>query len=567
MLKTLTVWNFALLEHVEIEFSEGLNILTGETGAGKSILIDALGAVLGKRLTADFIRTDCDWLRVEAIFDITGQDEVNHVLEEQAIQNDDDSLIITRQLTVKGKNIILVNGCHVTLAVLKKIGEHLVDIHGQHENLAILKPEKQFYLLDHSDAAVFTKLHSYSDVYRQWSDLAKTIEDKKTNIQDFNERMDMLHWQDQEIEQAQLCEGEDESLEADIKRLSNLERITENVEKAYCLFDGDDEYDGILASLAKVKQCLDQAGRYEDTLAKLVQPLDDASYQLQDVFYSVRDYKDSLDFDSRRLDDMQNRMDIIDKLRKKYGETVADILAYQEKIRVELDKMENFDADLEAEEEQLQKFKELLMTEAHQLTGLRKAASEKLSLSITRQLTALGMANSQFKIVLTETDPTANGADDISIQFSANAGEKEKSLAKTASGGELSRIALAIKTVSAQNDDAVATMIFDEIDTGIGGQTAQMVAERIAWVGCFKQVLCITHLPQIACMADTHFYLHKETHDGKTVTKVKLLTDDERMQEIARMASGMKLTKASLTSAKEMIDNAHNRKQSFQSRK
>ena len=567
MLKTLTVWNFALLEHVEIEFSSGLNILTGETGAGKSILIDALGAALGRRLSEDFIRTGCEWLRVEAIFDISGQKDVQEILQEQAIDADEDSLIVTRQYTIKGKNVILVNGCHVTISFLKKLGECLVDIHGQHENLSILKPANQLYLVDHSGSAVFSQFKSYEDVFREWKELSQAIEDKRAQADDLNERMDMLRWQEQEIEQAQLREGEDVELEADIKRLSNSERITTNVEKAYCLFDGDDESEGILSSLARIKQCLEQAGRYEDKLSTVIQPLEDATYQLQDIFYTVRDYKDGLDFDPRRLDDMQNRMDLIDKLRKKYGAAVSDILEYQKKIQQDLDKMENFDADLEADETKLKEIHKKRTEEAEKLTKLRKAAAEKLSSSIGRQLTALGMKSAQFRIDVAEAEPGPNGFDDVSIQFSANEGEKEKALTKTASGGELSRIALAIKTVSAQNDDSVGSMVFDEIDTGIGGETAQMVAERIAWVGCFKQVLCITHLPQIACMADAHYHLYKETNEGKTITCVKNLSREERIREVARMASGKELSKAALTSAEEMIDHADARKKDFLTRK
>lgn len=567
MLKTLTVWNFALLEHVEIEFSAGLNILTGETGAGKSILIDALGAVLGRRLTGDFIRTGCEWLRVEAVFDISGQKDVKEILSEQAIDADEDTLIITRQYTTKGKNSILVNGCHVTIAFLKSLGEALVDIHGQHENLSILKQDNQRYIVDHSNTKVYNQLKSYETVFSKWKELLTEIEEKKEKAANLNERLDMLRWQDQEIEQAQLTAGEEVELEADIKRLSNSERITENVEKAYCLFDGTEESEGILSAVARVRQCLEQAGRFEEQLSELVQPLEDASYQLQDIFYSVRNYKDALDFDPKRLDDIQNRMDQIDKLRKKYGSTVEEVLLYQKKIRQELEDMENFDANLEADEQKLKVLHDSLMDEGNKLTEQRKTAADKLSSSIQRQLKALGMQSSQFRIMISESEPTLNGLDEVSIQFSANEGEKEKSLAKTASGGELSRIALAIKTVSAQNDDSVGSMIFDEIDTGIGGETAQMVAERIAWVGFFKQVLCITHLPQIACMADAHYHLYKEVNEGKTVTSVKKLSRDERIREVARMASGKDISKAALTSAEEMIEHAYARKESFRKRK
>ena len=346
MLKTLTVWNFALLEQVEIEFDAGLNILTGETGAGKSILIDALGAVLGHRLSGDVIRTGCEWSRVEAIFDIVGEEKLHAFLREQAIADEDDALIVTRQLTVKGKNVILVNGCHVTLAVLRKIGEYLADIHGQNENLTLLKAENQFHLLDGSRPESTRLAAAYGAAFTAWQEAAAALSAKEEQARDIADRLDMLRWQVQEIESAQLTEKEDEGLEAEIKRLSNAERITESIEEARVLLDGDDNQDGVLGALARVRAALETVARYDDDVSSSLPMLEDAVCQLQEVAHTVRGYRDGLEFDPARLDALQSRLDTIDKLCRKYGGSLTAVMAHQEKITAELADMEHYDSDI-----------------------------------------------------------------------------------------------------------------------------------------------------------------------------------------------------------------------------
>lgn len=563
MLKTLTVWNFALLEHVEINFDAGLNILTGETGAGKSILIDALGAVLGHRLSSDVIRTGCDWLRVEAIFDISGEKRLHDLLAEQAIDDEDDSLIITRQITTKGKNVILVNGCHVTAGTLRAIGEFLVDIHGQHENLALVRTENQFALLDGSDVELPKLLASYREAFRAWRDSAEELEEKKTSAGVSADRMDMLKWQAQEIGEANLRVCEDEELEAEINRLSNAERITENVNEAAALFSGGGESEGILAEIGTLQRRVETLRQFDKAFDEAAPMLEDAACQLKEVFYSVQGYMDSLDFDPERLDALQARMDVIDKLERKYGASIEAVLAYREKIEKEIESFENFDEIVAALEKKCAETKAEAERRAALLTAKRKEAAETLSTAIVEQLVALGMPDAKLTVALSPAELTAQGADEINLHFSANAGEAEKPLAKVASGGELSRIALAIKAVAAAGDSVAQSMVFDEIDTGIGGKTAQMVAERIALVASRKQVLCITHLPQIACMADVHYYLEKSAKDGMTSTTVRPLPAKERAQEIARMASGADATAASLTNAKEMIARAAETKKKF----
>lgn len=566
MLKSLTVWNFALLEHVQVEFQPGLNILTGETGAGKSILIDSLGAVLGARMSADMVRSGCDWLRVEAVFSL--EDEslgLHELLTQQAIDDSDKELIITRQLTRAGRSTALVNGCHVTLAVLRQIGAYLVDIHGQNENLALLKEENQFHLLDGYDPDVAEALAAYECVYREWREKKKAYAEKQQASREYAQRLDMLHWQDKEISEANLRPGEDEQLEADIRKLSHAEKIVGSVEESYQLLEGGGGNGlGVLPALSQVKKDLEEIGRFDDALQNAQKMVEEAYISLQEASYELRDYGESVEFSPERLDQLQSRMDVIYRLCKKYGATLEDVLAHQAKVEQELTEIENYDEDIAALEKEIAALEEKLGQKADALTKLRTAAAQDLSAAIEEQLFALGMPKARFHIRVEQAeDYGANGRDDVAMFFSANPGEAEKPLQKVASGGELSRIALAIKTVASSRDSSVPSMVFDEIDTGIGGRTAQMVAERIALVAQYKQVLCITHLPQIACMADAHLYISKRTVEGTTATQIRPLSERERISEIARMASGADMTTASLDNAREMVSHAKMKKDAF----
>lgn len=566
MLKTLTVWNFALLEHVQVEFGSGLNILTGETGAGKSILIDSLGAILGHRISADSIRTGCDWLRVEAVFSLDDESlGLHELLNQQAIDDSEGLLIITRQVTRGGRSMVLVNGCHVTLAVLKQIGAFLVDIHGQNENLSLLKEESQFQLLNSYDPDLLEAIAAYRLVYDKWREKQKAYTEKEQASREYAQRLDMLHWQDKEISEAKLQENEDEALESEIRKLSHAEKIAGFVEDSYNLLDnGNKGGVGILVALAQVKKNLEDMATYDDSLANALKIVEESYISLQEAAYEVRDYGEAMEFSPEKLDKLQQRMDVIYRLRKKYGATIADVLDHQQKVQQELAAIENYDDDMAVMAQEIDVLKGRLKIKAADLTQLRKRAAVELSRSICEQLQALGMPKAVFRIDVTPADkylPTGN--DNVAMFFSANPGEQEKLLQKVASGGELSRIALAIKTVAASRDSAVPSMVFDEIDTGIGGRTAQMVAERIALVAAYKQVLCITHLPQIACMADTHIYIAKESAGENTITKIRPLTERERISEIARMASGADITTASLDNAKEMVSHARIKKQDF----
>lgn len=566
MLKTLTVWNFALLEHVQVEFGTGLNILTGETGAGKSILIDSLGAILGQRISSSAIRSGCDWLRVEAVFTLDDEALGLHtLLSELAIDDSEGLLIITRQVSSAGRSMVLVNGCHVTLAVLKTIGAFLVDIHGQNDNLALLKEDSQLRLLDAYDADLGEALAAYRHVYKVWKDKKKEHEEKSQAAREYAQRLDMLRWQDREISEAQLKENEDDELEAEIRKLSHAEKIAGYVKEAYSLLDSNTKNGiGVLVALSKINKNLQDMSRYDDALANAQKMVEEATISLQEACYELRDYGDAMDFSPQRLDALQSRMDVIDRLRKKYGATIADVLAHQEKVRQELSAIENYDDDMAALEQEIEELATRLQEKADAVTALRERTAVALSAAISEQIYELGMPKAVFSIEVSHAGGfQTTGQDVVEMFFSANPGETPKPLAKVASGGELSRIALAIKAVAAARDSAVPSMVFDEIDTGIGGRTAQMVAERIALVATYKQVLCITHLPQIACMADSHLYISKTSVEDSTVTQVKPLSERERVNEIARMASGADASSAAISNAKEMVSHARAKKKSF----
>ena len=565
MLQSLRVWNFALLEEVAVEFGTGLNILTGETGAGKSILIDALGAILGQRISSDAIRSGCDALRVEAVFSCEGDAALAALLAEQEIEYEDE-LIILRKVARTGKGSILVNGSHVTLTFLKKLAPHLVDIHGQNENLALLREDAQRSLLEGGDEELQKLLADYAEIYAGWKEKTRLRAERAEEIENIGERLDLLRWQEKEIAEAELNEGEDEELEAEIRRLSHSERLVENAGEASNLLSEDGEEGiSVLSALSRITGALDEIARYDDGLSNAQTMIEEAYISLQEASYEVRDYLDAIDADPARLDRIQTRMDVIDRLKKKYGGSIVAVLERLTSVRSELECIDNYDTDMVQLDKDIAAFHERLEETAKSLTARRQAVGTVLSADIERELQGLGMPKARFRIVVTpEEKYTSRGADSLDMLFSANVGEAEKPIEKIASGGELSRIALAIKSIVAARDTGGTSMVFDEIDTGIGGRTAQMVAERIAFVAHYKQVLCITHLPQIACMADTHLYIAKSVKGESTVTQVEALSADERVREIARMASGDDVTEAALANAREMLAGAQQKKQVFQ---
>ncbi len=565
MLRSLSIHNFALIKKTEIIFREGLNILSGETGAGKSILIDALNLVLGSRAYVESIRHGADAFRIEAVFEIEEDSAVSRFLGERGIETEEDgTLILVRSFTTAGKNRITVNDHTVTLKVLKQLAEYLVDMHGQHENQSLMRPEVQLALVDRYSPECEAALAEYREKYRVWREASAELARLSELEQELQQRLDMLKWQIKEIEDAHLKEGEEEQLAQEIKLMSSAEKISGSLQTCYRLFQGGGRGSaGILSQLSEVQKELESVSRYEESFAQHIETVTEALCQLEECARDVVDFGEQLVFDEKRMDQMQRRMDLLYKLRKKYGATIEAVLTYYKEAKAELDEIECRDERIAEWTKKVVAAAKAMQERAAQLTTCRKASAAKLSEKIRYHLAQLGMPSIALDFVIEEEDNYhTSGNDRIVILFSSNLGQKPQPIQKVASGGEISRFAIALKAIGGWKEE-IETMVFDEIDTGIGGATAQMVAERIAVIAARRQVLCITHLPQIACYADVHLYVAKEETGGETVTRVKKLDGSDRTEELARLTAGS-ITKLSLEHAQEMMREAGAKKRELQ---
>ena len=562
MLQVLKVFNFALIEQAEIEFAKGFNVLTGETGAGKSIVIDALSVVLGGRSSVDMIRSGSDQFRVEAVFDLQQHSQVMDLLVEQAIPVEEDGLMfISRAVSRQGKNTVLINGTHAPLSLLRSLGDQLLDMHGQHENQALLRPESYIDLLDGVDSQLAALLAAYRNSYELWRQTKEKIASVDKDDRQRVQRIDMLKWQAEEIDAAKLGKTEEEELPRQIALLTNAEKISTSVGNAWSILsDGGRQGKNVTDLLQECRRNLENAARFDDALFSYVQQLSDLVVQLEDVTPGLRDYLDRIEFDPGKLSRLQERMDLIYRLKQKYGSTVAEVISYGRNARQELENLERHDEILTGLRKQLSLQTMELEEQADSLSERRIQVAERMSQAIEAHLKDLGMPGGRFSILITSNDSySPSGKDQVRFEFSANPGEELRLLAKVASGGELSRVALAIKTVCARNDGA-QVMVFDEIDAGVGGHTARRVAEKIGQVALNKQVLCITHLPQIASMADSHIHIEKKVIDNRTQTFVHRLPAQDRLEELARMIGGEPITKAGLENAAEMVRSATEQK-------
>ena len=555
MLQLLRVTNFALIEQAEIEFSGGFNVLTGETGAGKSIVIDALNVALGGRASVDMIRGGSDSFRVEAIFDLPDASPAAQWLQAQDIGSEEDGqLFISRSVTRQGKNTVLMNGRHVPLSVLRQTGDMLLDMHGQHENQALLRPEFHLTLLDGSSLAVREAAATYRRAYEAWRETEKKLAAVDQDARQRAQRADMLRWQADEIAAAKLKEAEEEELPRQISLLTHAEKISAAAGAAWTTLDGGDgRVKGVVDSLQECRRQLEQASRFDEALQPWAAQVEETLAPLTDVAAALRDYLEQIEYDPAKLARLQERMDLLYRLKQKYGASVAEVLAYGRAAAQELEELDHHGEILQRLRQQLTRQEAELSELAAGLHELRARAALDMERGIGEQLKDLGMPGGRFAVRVTlQENFGASGRDQVQLEFSANPGEELRPLAKVASGGELSRVALALKTVCAANDGA-NVMVFDEIDAGVGGVTARRVAEKIAAVAQAKQVLCITHLPQIACMADRHIHIEKEVAGERTRTLVQTLSVEERLNELARMTGGEPITQAGLEHAAELI--------------
>ena len=547
MLSLLHIENIAVIECSDISFDRGFNILTGETGAGKSIVIDAISAILGERAYRDMIRTGASKAQVRAVF--TDVPRLSW-FDENGVEYDQET-IIQREIYLDGKNVCRVNGTLVTVSILRKLGIQLINIHGQHDSASLFDENNHLQFLD-AFAGNEALREDYAIKYESVAKLRRQIDRMTMDEGEKLRRMEMLKHQIQEISKANLAIGEDEALEERRKLLQNAEKISDGIETAVeCLYGGNDS-DGAASLLSQAERELARIARFTDSFASLQERVTDLMYQVQDVAKEVRAARDDLSYSAEELDRIEERLDVIHKLRRKYGVTCADILGYLEKAKKELDEIEFADDHLERLKKKLVAAEKTAWDAALSLRDNRKKTAEELSERILSELAQLDMPRVQFECVFTELELTGNGADAVAFYMSANAGEALKPMSKVASGGELARIMLAMKNVLAEQDQ-VATLIFDEVDTGVSGRAAQKVAEKLRSVAKTKQVLCVTHLPQLAALANAHLLIAKSERDGRTYTTVTPLDLEGRKRELARIIGGANITETTLKSAEEML--------------
>ncbi|WP_458397214.1 DNA repair protein RecN [Anaerotignum sp.] len=555
MLEHLHIKNVALIKESEISFGEGLNILTGETGAGKSMVIDSLQFALGGRAGKDFLRHGEKMASVEALFAVQSS-ALQEKLEENGIEPEEDgSVLITRTLSETGRSVCRVNGSTVTVSMLKEIAEDLIDIYGQHEHQSLLNPSKHIRLLDRFCGAGFgDAMEEYKASFSALKEIDKQLDALMGNESQREQRMDILSFQKDEMEAAAIKAGEEEDLLEQKKRLGSMEKLMRLTgESIALLYDGNDRMPSACDQLGDALSKLQEAAEYDHTLTPFADALSDAYAAVEDTARELKKEADKQENDPEALEQIEERLQIIYKLKRKYGGTVEAVLAFYDKVVEELDFLANSNekvAELMAIREKEQK---KLTAYAETLTARRKDTAEQVAEQIETALRDMEMKDARFHIQIDEkSDWTADGKDKVEFLISANAGESLKPLAKIASGGEMSRVMLALKTVLVDADD-IGTFIFDEIDTGVSGRTARKVGEKMRFLGGKRQILCITHLPQIAAMADSHFLIEKESDGEETTTKVTPLTEEGSVGEVARLMGGSDVTETTLAAARELI--------------
>lgn len=553
MLVEMTIENFAIIESLTLSFHEGMTTLTGETGAGKSIIIDALGLLAGSRASVDVIRQGADRCHLEGVFDWPKNPQFFALMQELLVNQEEDYLVVQRDIALNGKSICRVNGHVMTLANLKRIGRFLVDIQGQNEHQSLLQADQHQRLLDEFGGSDFQlALTEYKALYKEWQALAKTVLSRKKNEQSYVQRLDMLRYQVDEIEQAELVSGEEESLTEERDKLLNFQKIVDAFASVHQLLSTDDH--GVLDNVSLAANELESVASFGKEYELLSESLTTVYYQLQDVAADLSRQMDLLEFDEQRLHQIEDRLEIIHQLKRKYGESVEFILAYYEKISLELLETAQSDGQLDQLESLVKEKEEQVAKKAAILHENRKEIARRLEKAIMNELRELYMEHTQFAVRFEALSQGYNefGKDDVLFYLSANPGEPLRPLEKVASGGEISRILLALKTVFSTSQE-LTSIVFDEVDTGVSGRVAQAIAEKISQIGRRSQVLCITHLPQVAAFADFQYFISKTVQNNRTKTTVVELTKEERVEEIARMLAGAEVTTLTKEHAKELL--------------
>lgn len=559
MLRELSIRNFAIIDDLTVSFSDGLTVLTGETGAGKSIIIDAVHLLAGGRGSLEFIRHGARKAELGGLFQIANDDHPIYAkLEEAGLEAEEGTIILRRDLNDNGKSVCRINGKLVPLSVLRDIGGSLIDIHGQHENQELMDEKQHIHLLDYfASEELKDRKEQYIELYNSYRSLKREVQALNLDEQRTAQRIDLYQFQINELEEAALQIDEEERLMEERLRLMNFHKIFERTNVAYDAISGEAKG---LDFIGNAMNALEDIVRLDNNFKEASEAVASSFYALQDAAFQIKHVLDDLEFDPERMNEVEQRLAQYQAMKRKYGTTVEEILAYQAKIEEELMQLINRDETIQQSEKQLREMEEQLNELAAELSSIREKNAQKLSDAIMNELRVLHMEKAKFIVKFEKLEQfDANGKDDIVFYISTNVGEPPKSLPKIASGGELSRIMLALKTIFSSST-GITSIIFDEVDTGVSGRVAQAIAEKISDISVDSQVLCISHLPQVAAMADQHYYIKKQVEDDRTFTTVAEIKGKERIEEVSRMMSGAEITDLTLQHASELIEMARQRK-------
>lgn len=550
MLQELSIQNFAIIDHLNINFANGMTVLTGETGAGKSIIIDALGLLAGERAFSEYIRKDAEKAVVQGFFQIDDQPRTIQIMENLGLAVQADGLLLQRELYRTGKNICRVNGQLVNLAMLRELGQSLIEIHSQHKTQMLLRKENHLSLLDSYDASLLALKEQYRQLYQTYRTLKQQVEQRQADEQAWMQRQDMLEFQAEEIGNAQLVVGEEAALEQEKRQLDNFQVLNGALNESYQLLSGDGSH--LMSDLSALMSLLNKTSDLSAPLQPIADKVAEAYYLLEDASYEISNEASNLFYDEERLQEISDRLALISQLKRKYGTSIAEINAYYEQIVKELTKMRASGTDLDQQTAQVEQAYQAALTVAKQLSAKREAVGKELAAQVEAELKALYMKEATFAVKQTPKALGPTGIDDLEFYLQTNVGEELAPLVKIASGGELSRVMLALKTIFAKQQ-AIKTIIFDEADTGVSGRVAQAMGEKMIEIAGHAQVLCITHLPQVAALASEHYYIVKQATDGRTATTVNKLASAQRVTELARMIAGAEVTELTLEHAKELL--------------
>lgn len=566
MLESLKIRDFAIIQDLSLDFRNGMTVLTGETGAGKSIIIDAVGLLAGGRGSSEFVRYGSKKCVLEGQFSYQKTEALTELLDENAIDEEEATLLIQREIFATGRNVCRINGSIVTIAVLKEVGSQLIDIHGQNEHQELMVSENHLHLLDYYGPSELDRLKKeYQSVFSEYRHLEKERREWEINEQELVQRIDILKYQVEEIKAADLHLNEEEELKEEEQKLANHQSIVEALSSSYTILQGE-EISG-LDLVGQAMEKMESISDMDDKFRQISETLSAAFFQLQEVSSDLYSEMDHLEYDEERLNEIEERLNLIQQLKRKYGHTVESILNHYEEAVSELEKLENREEQVDMLSKKTTQLRERAVSLAKELTKIRKETAERLEVAILEQLKELYMEKVQFSVNFKEGSDqstadsvlSAQGQDKIEFFVATNPGEPLKPLARVASGGELSRMMLAMKTIFSRSQ-GITSIIFDEVDTGVSGRVAQAIADKIYSVAYHSQVLCITHLPQVAARADQHLYIRKEVANDRTTTYVEQLAEKERTEEIARMLSGEELTQLTIETAQELLKLAEKKK-------